>query len=71
MNRRRFLSLLAGACAVGRNAWGADALHLDALDRALAGLRRPVRRGDTVLLKVNSNSGDPFPYSTSPVVVTR
>ncbi len=28
-----------------------------------------VRRGDTILLKVNTNSGDPFPYSTSPTMI--
>ncbi|MCP4448221.1 MAG: DUF362 domain-containing protein [Myxococcales bacterium] len=28
-----------------------------------------VRRGDTILLKVNANSGDPFPYSTSPTMI--
>jgi uncharacterized protein (DUF362 family) len=28
-----------------------------------------VSKGDTVLLKVNTNSGDPFPYSTSPGTV--
>lgn len=28
-----------------------------------------VKRGDRVLLKVNTNSGDPFPYSTSPITV--
>lgn len=29
-----------------------------------------IATGDTVLLKVNVNSGDPFPYSTNPAVVT-
>ncbi len=28
-----------------------------------------ISRGETVLLKVNTNSGDPYPYSTSPEVV--
>lgn len=44
--------------------------HIDALDRAIVlagGLS--VRSGDTVVLKVNTNSGDPFPYSTSPIAV--
>lgn len=34
-----------------------------------AGGLTDVRRGGCVLLKVNTNSGDPAPYSTSPVVV--
>lgn len=28
-----------------------------------------IRRGDSVYLKVNTNSGDPFPYSTSPELI--
>jgi uncharacterized protein (DUF362 family) len=39
----------------------------DAIERA-GGLGF-VKRGDTVLLKVNTNSGDRYPYSTSPVTV--
>jgi uncharacterized protein (DUF362 family) len=38
-----------------------------ALD-AVGGLGE-VRRGDLVVLKVNTNSGDPYPYSTSPALV--
>ncbi len=45
--------------------------HHDALFAALAaaGGLGFVRRGDRVLLKVNTNSGDRYPYSTSPDVV--
>jgi uncharacterized protein (DUF362 family) len=39
----------------------------DALDRA-GGLDF-VSRGDTVVLKVNTNSGDPYPFSTSPTAI--
>lgn len=48
-----------------------DASHRAALDAAIAaaGGLDFVRRGDRVLLKVNTNSGDPYPYSTSPDVV--
>lgn len=45
--------------------------HVQALEAAVSGAGGApfVRRGGTVLLKVNTNSGDPAPYSTSPVVV--
>lgn len=45
--------------------------HVRALERAVdrAGGLPEAPAGSTVLLKVNTNSGDPFPYSTSPVVV--
>ncbi len=45
--------------------------HERALEAAIekSGGLPPVRRGGTVLLKVNTNSADPAPYSTSPVVV--
>ena len=45
--------------------------HLTALETALAraGGLPAVHPGQTVLLKVNTNSADPAPYSTSPVVV--
>ena len=45
--------------------------HLEAVERALTliGGLDFVKRGDTVLLKVNTNSGDPYPYSTSPAVL--
>jgi uncharacterized protein (DUF362 family) len=45
--------------------------HRAALAAALAtaGGLDFIRRGDRVLLKVNTNSGDPYPYSTSPDVV--
>ncbi len=45
--------------------------HHDALFAAIAaaGGLDFVSPGDTVLLKVNTNSGDPYPYSTSPDVV--
>jgi len=42
-----------------------------ALDKALeqtVGFSR-VKRGDSVYLRVNSNSGDPYPYSTSPRLI--
>lgn len=42
-----------------------------AVDAALAvvGGLAFVKRGDTVLLKVNTNSGDPYPYSTNPELI--
>ncbi len=44
--------------------------HLGALDAAIAAAGGiDVKCGDTVVLKVNTNSGDPYPYSTSPEVV--
>lgn len=45
--------------------------HVEALERAVgdAGGLPAVKRGGTVLLKVNTNSGDPAPYSTSPTVL--
>jgi uncharacterized protein (DUF362 family) len=48
-----------------------DRDHLHALERAIAATRalESIRNGDKVLLKVNTNSGDPYPYSTSPKVV--
>jgi len=45
---------------------------VDAAVRAAVGLTAGlgfISAGDTVLLKVNVNSGDPFPYSTNPDVV--
>ena len=66
--RRELLTLLAGLPF--RHGPGL-AEHLAALEVAVmrAGGVPEVKRGGTVLLKVNSNSGDPAPYSTSPVVV--
>jgi uncharacterized protein (DUF362 family) len=45
--------------------------HLAAVDAALekTGVFDSVRRGDKAFLKVNSNSGDLYPYSTSADVV--
>ncbi len=45
--------------------------HRDAIEAALkqASALAAIKRGDKVLLKVNTNSGDPFPYSTSPEMV--
>lgn len=45
--------------------------HVEALEAAVraAGGLPEVKRGGTVLLKVNTNSGDPAPYSTSPTVL--
>lgn len=42
-----------------------------ALDQAIEelDLLGTVRRGDSVYIRVNSNSGDPYPYSTSPDVL--
>lgn len=42
-----------------------------ALSAALeeSGVLGAIRRGDSVYLRVNSNSGDPYPYSTSPQVI--
>lgn len=45
-------------------------------EAVLAALRETVglgmiRRGDSVLLKVNTNSGDEFPYSTSPELIVQ
>lgn len=68
--RRALLEWFAGAAALPSGASRHDA-HLAAVERALsqAGGLGGVRRGDRVLLKVNTNSGDPYPYSTSPKVV--
>jgi uncharacterized protein (DUF362 family) len=65
-SRRAVLGLLAGL-PFSR----ASDEHVAALERALlaAGGLPEVKRGGTVLLKVNTNSGDPAPYSTSPTVV--
>ncbi|MFO0548517.1 MAG: DUF362 domain-containing protein [Polyangiaceae bacterium] len=38
---------------------------------AASGFFDLVSRGDTVLLKVNTNSGDPYPFSTNPALVSR
>ncbi len=48
-----------------------EVTHAAAIEAALAeaSLFARIRRGDTVLLKVNTNSGDKFPYSTSPTMV--
>ena len=45
--------------------------HRDAIEAALnrIGGLRSIKRGDKVLLKVNTNSGDPFPYSSSPEMI--
>lgn len=45
--------------------------HVEVLAEAVSRAGGPpeVAAGSTVLLKVNTNSGDPAPYSTSPVVV--
>jgi uncharacterized protein (DUF362 family) len=75
LTRRRLLGLAAAgavaACARRDLAPPAGDPHLAALTAALdaAGGLAFVRRGDRVLLKVNTNSGDPFPYSTSPTTV--
>jgi uncharacterized protein (DUF362 family) len=77
--RRREL-IAAGVAGLGASAFapapavvgvGTGARHLDAVERALAevGGLDFVGAGETVLLKVNANSGDPYPYSTSPAVV--
>jgi uncharacterized protein (DUF362 family) len=81
LSRRRFCAGLvaAGAAACARRDRprsrepDAGDPHLAALAVALAaaGGLDGVRRGDRVLLKVNTNSGDPYPYSTSPAVVRR
>ncbi len=79
LTRRRLLHLGA-TCAVlgcGRNrralsdAGETATTHHAAFTAALAaaGGLGFVRTGDRVLLKVNTNSGDPYPYSTSPDVV--
>ncbi len=76
VTRRTFLAL-AGAAAgsfacrrVGETAPDPDA-HAAAVRAAIdrAGGLDFVKRGDRVLLKVNTNSGDLFPYSTSPTTV--
>ena len=51
---------------------GYDAQHIGkAIDAALAETRglAAIRPGDSVYLKVNTNSGDPAPYSTSPEMI--
>ncbi|MBA2543141.1 MAG: DUF362 domain-containing protein [Deltaproteobacteria bacterium] len=74
LTRRTLLGLAAalpfGGCRLGESAPDATdhaAAVLAAIERA-GGLGF-VRRRDRVLLKVNTNSGDPFPYSTSPTTV--
>lgn len=82
-SRRQFLKG-AGACAAALAAGPAASApqvkpvfvatgpdHAKVLARVLAdvGVFRGIRRGDKVLLKVNTNSGDPFPYSTNPQTV--
>lgn len=64
-SRREVLQLLAGLPLVQTDP------HVRALEAAVdkAGGPPAVDRGGRVLLKVNTNSGDPAPYSTSPVVV--
>ncbi|MFT3713106.1 MAG: DUF362 domain-containing protein [Archangium sp.] len=59
------------ALVLGLLAPAGDA-HVRALESAIrdAGGLPEVKRGGTVLLKVNTNSGDPAPYSTSPTVVS-
>jgi uncharacterized protein (DUF362 family) len=68
ISRREVLKLLATAPL-----WKPEstAAHIRALETAVekAGGLPVVRKGGTVLLKVNTNSGDPAPYSTSPIVV--
>ena len=66
--RRELLTALAGLPFWGRVR---IAEHVAALEDAVAraGGLPEVSRGGTVLLKVNTNSSDPAPYSTSPVVV--
>jgi uncharacterized protein (DUF362 family) len=82
ITRRRMLGMMASGAAVAacrrRMATRADSAAMPAVpdhaDMVLAAIERvgglgSVRRGDRVLLKVNTNSGDPYPYSTSPVTV--
>jgi uncharacterized protein (DUF362 family) len=72
LTRRHLLCAGAGAIA-GAPSVVAAVRHrrpLVAAERALdlaGGV--DARRGDTVFLKVNTNSGDPYPYSTSPRLV--
>jgi uncharacterized protein (DUF362 family) len=67
--------LLAGAATMAcRDRSEAAPRAADHAKQVLAAIERAgglgfVKRGDRVLLKVNTNSGDPFPYSTSPVTV--
>lgn len=69
--RRRHPSPLAVPDARPPSPAPAASDHRAALAAALsaAGGLDFIRRGDRVLLKVNTNSGDPYPYSTSPDVV--
>lgn len=83
MNRREFLAAaLVAACGPTLGPCRPEPMpapapapdpggHAASIDAAMAQLYRRVRRGDTVVLKVNANSGDPYPYSTSPLVVGR
>jgi uncharacterized protein (DUF362 family) len=59
----------AGVCRTG---FASDAEHKQTLERAVesAGGLPVIRSGETVFLKVNTNSGDAYPYSTSPLVVS-
>lgn len=72
ITRRALLLGTAATLACRRNLTAAPASkHTRALWAAIrsAGGLPAVSKGDTVVLKVNTNSGDPFPYSTSPVTV--
>lgn len=73
---RRETIKLAGAMVTSVHGSAAAQLKLSTYEQAIdaavscAGGLTFVRRGDRVLLKVNSNSGDPSPYSSSPELVS-
>ena len=50
---------------------GSGAQYINAVRSALrpVGGLESVKSGQTVLLKVNTNSGDPYPYSTNPALI--
>jgi uncharacterized protein (DUF362 family) len=74
ITRRNFLGLgvvAASTLACRRSATAETDDHARAVREAIerAGGLGFVKRGDKVLLKVNTNSGDRYPYSTSPITV--
>ncbi len=72
---RREALVLTQALALARSGEAAQqkqTAYERAIDAAIssAGGLGIIKRGDHVLLKVNSNSGDPSPYSSSPALVS-
>ena len=83
MTRRQLLAVLAAAAVSAcRRSPAASSeppapkqpidAHAAAILAAIENARGfdAVKRGDRVVLKVNTNSGDPYPFSTSPTAIT-